>query len=83
MSEAKDYIIRVWDTFYQTWIYENSAPCLTWYTRDAAIKVAKDFTKIVDSDTEEVQVHVRTPAAGCTQMIGFVLPNGEFEECFC
>ena len=78
----KEYRVRVYDTFFQDWVYVNHPTCMGKYSFDEAVKAAQDLEPDV-SGVEEVQVHVTVPTLGETQMVGYIDIFGEFVDCFC
>jgi hypothetical protein len=80
----KEYCIKVWDTFFENFEYENYDACLQWYSRDEAIEKAKEFAKEIYNDWtgDEVGVYVRTLTLGAVQQIGYIDSDLSFVEMF-
>ena len=67
----KSYSVRVWDSFYNTWVMIPE----TGLTRDEAIKRAIELSDEYDSGengTQEVQVWIDCLSLNTAQMVGYV-----------
>lgn len=68
---TKPYSVRVWDSFYNTWVMIPE----TELTRDEAIKRAIELSDSYDcgeNGTQEVQVWVDCLGGTAAQMVGYV-----------
>lgn len=80
----KEYCIRVWDSIFNNYEYENYDVCLQWYDRDEAIAKAKQFAEEIYNEWtgDEVGVYVRTLTLGEVQQIGYIDSDLSFVEMF-